>query len=146
MRARSTAPSARAQLSEWRVLVTDAVERCVRVAPTRTQLVLRSDFDGLSALALLTQLETRGCAIFRFTFEVTATNIVLAVEVPAEASPVRQSFIDEITVGIEQVVGHAALPVGRGGVPGVMTDRNCCRFPIFWGFRAKIALAKLRFF
>ena len=92
--------AARVQLSEWQVLVTDAVERFVRVTPTRTELVLRSDFEGLSALAHLTQLETRCCAFFRFTFEVNATNIVLAVEVPADASSVLQSFIEEITVGI----------------------------------------------
>jgi hypothetical protein len=92
--------AARAQLNEWRFLVTDAVERCVRVSPTRTELVLRSDVDGLSALAHLTQLETRCCAFFRFTFEVNATNFVLTIEVPTEASPVLQSFVDEISVGI----------------------------------------------
>jgi len=94
------AAAARTQLHEWRRLVTDAVERCVRVSPTRTDLVLRSDFVDLSPLAHLTQLETRCCAFFRFTFEVHASNFVLTVEVPTEASPVLQSFIDEITVAI----------------------------------------------
>jgi len=92
--------AARAWLSEWPVPVTDAVERRARVTSIKTELVLRSDFEGPNTLVRLTQLETRRCAFFRCTFEVTAANFVLGVDSAAEASPVLRSFIDEITVGI----------------------------------------------
>lgn len=92
--------AARGQLHDWQVLVADAVERSVRVSPTRTELVLRSTFDDLSSLSHLMELETGCCAFFRFTVELSAPNTVLVVEVPLEASSVLQSFIDEITVAI----------------------------------------------
>jgi hypothetical protein len=95
------AGAARKQLRAWQVLVSEAVERSVRVDPTRTELVLRSDFGGLCALAHLAQLETRCCAFFRFTFEVTAANFVLVAEVPADASSLLQTFFDDITAEIQ---------------------------------------------
>jgi hypothetical protein len=93
--------AARVQVADWQLLVHDAVQRCVRVSPTRTELVLYPFFDDLSALATMMQLETRCCAFFRFAFEVTANEFVLSVEVPVEASAVLASFIDEITAGMQ---------------------------------------------
>jgi hypothetical protein len=92
--------AARAQMQSWRDLVARSIERCDRVTPTRTELLIRSDVTDISALAQLAQLETRCCPFFRFTLEVRATNFVLTIEVPEDAALVLGTFSEEITVGI----------------------------------------------
>ncbi len=89
---------ARAQLLEWRQFVSAFVERCDRVAPTRTELLLGQEPD-LAALADLAQRETRCCPFFHFALELGATSVVLSIEVPGEAASILESFSDEISAG-----------------------------------------------
>lgn len=68
--------------------------------------MLRDDVKDLGRLANLAQLETRCCAFFRFTFEVTATNFVLVVRVPPGASSLLAAFLDEGCAGTVETVVH----------------------------------------
>jgi hypothetical protein len=92
--------AARVQVADWQLLVRDTVQRCVRVSATRAELVLYPNFDDVSRLAKMMQLETRCCAFFRFALEVTADEFIVTVEVPDDASSVLASFIDAITAGM----------------------------------------------
>lgn len=88
---------AHAQLGEWQEMVSRAVERTSRVAPTRLDLALRSDLVDLTSLVRLVQREKACCAFFEFTLAINANAVTLVVEVPDEANGVLDEFVASIS-------------------------------------------------
>ena len=86
--------AARAQLDEWRDLLTGAIECRHRVSIGRLELALSSDFDQVDALVRLAQRESSCCAFFTFSIAIEAEALTLVIQAPDGAESILDDFLN----------------------------------------------------
>ena len=90
------AAHARAQLGEWKELLSRTVTDTFRAAPGRLELTLRRELHDVSALVELAQREKACCPFFEFTLAIEATHVTLVAEVPEDASSILDEFVARV--------------------------------------------------
>jgi hypothetical protein len=80
------------QLGEWHSLLDRVVDRAERISSTRLDLSLLPNV-GLDSLLRIAQREKECCPFFTFTVHIWADCLVLAIEVPDQAT----GILDQLT-------------------------------------------------
>jgi hypothetical protein len=83
--------AARAQLDEWRSVLSAAVLSTHRDDLSTTRMELAPDAD-LAPIVALARREVACCAFFRFTIEIDTHGNALIVSVPPDAGPILDAF------------------------------------------------------
>ena len=83
--------AARAQLDEWRSVLSAAVLSTHRENPSTTRMELAPDSD-LAPIVALARREVECCSFFRFAIEIDARTNTLIVSVPPDAAPILDAF------------------------------------------------------
>jgi hypothetical protein len=83
---------ARSQLGEWQDVLLRVVDSSERVSPNRLELSIVPDSE-VDAVIRLAQREAACCPFFRFTVEIGADRLVLAVEVPDDAVEILDQLV-----------------------------------------------------